>query len=303
MPTRQTQCDTLPSYPATLPRSVKFQPIAYPNDVLGQMRQDWSLHMVNTGKFISHAMRAISGYHGYVDTTGLEDLVRTGRFDIASHYNRALDANEPSPITNAEQITGAAGRQLVVLLDRAISLKAAVAIKALDVNGLFTAKELDQRVPEQMLLNLGLICNRNEYRDFDPMEQLIANGRQVVSLIANVWAIRYLNAVVELTAFDQAAYDAFNQACEARLGATAEQVWLTHLNQVTQLVERELVYCRKNKNRGFLGLVRAGVSRAEITSTVTAGEQLQLHAFNVANVFAFSVGDEAVIKTDAFFFP
>lgn len=284
-PLRDEQCGKLHLFPGTLPVKATMLPILNGNDILCQMRQDWSLHTYWMTAFIQHSMRSLSGYNGYSDQATIEDFCRTSRFDIANHYNRSLHISEPSPITDPNEIIYPAGKQLSELLDQQISIVKAMAVKAMDNSNLFSDKDTYNYVQARVLLKNGLICSSDDYDAYDPIPELVANGKAVMAVIANVYAATGQN-------FDQATFDRFNAATLNDIGASAESIWEDYLSSITVLINKELSFCKQGKSKKVVG-------DDDLAAIAVAARQVHLQAFRVGAVFAYSVTKGAIVAGKA----
>jgi len=305
-----------PTFPGTRPRKAPLQPIQHPHNILTQFQEDWMLHTHWTGEFIHMTIRAIAGIPGAGDQAAVEDFYRTNRFDIASHWNRALSAAEPTNITTVDQITGKAGRMLVSLLDQHISLAGAVGVKLMDAKGIFTAQQKRDNLQGTIVKSLGLIEKASDYAAFDPVVGEFANGEKIVRLLANVYDNVQNKTTNDVAAANDAAYDAFNKAVEEDpyfaalrpelvkyltennipLLAPAQDVWSTHLLQAVLTASGEADFTKATLPSGatkfffFRDNKYRTASFEKGFAARSGSEQLQLHTFHIANLFALSTG-------------
>lgn len=280
------QCGTISLYPGTLPRSAPFKAISVPNDILDQMRLDWLLHLTHASRFIAHTTRDLAKYDGFTDRASIEDFFRTNRFDIGHHYNRSLSSEEPTSIDSSNQLLGAAGKRLVVLLDQYVSLLTATIVKAIEDKDLYTRQELRDKVPHKTLVNLNLICKVAEYKEYDPLPVLLANGQAIVSVLANVYSNQNRKTTLDPALFDREAFDFFNTETAQGIGASATAVWTAHLGRLVSLIGHEANYSLRARIKFP---VKEKLTAAQVQELQLAVESLPQSSLGLANIFAYSV--------------
>lgn len=304
-----------PLFPGTRPRKALLQPIQHPQSIITQFQEDWSLHNRWAAEFIHTTIRAVVGLPVASDQAAVEDFYRTNRFDIAAHYNRALNANEPLTPSTVDQITGQAGRQLISLLDQHINLVAGLAVKLMEQQELFTRQQLRDELPATIVKQLGLIETNSDYEQFDPMEAQFRNGERLLRVLANVYDNVRNNLNNDVTAANDAAYQQFNAVVAADpyfnslrpqiveylaknqlpLIAPAQDIWSCHLLQTVLTANAEIEFTKQalpsDKRRFFF--FKDNRYRTPSFDTGFAArqgdQQLQLHSFHIANLFALSL--------------
>ena len=180
------------SFPGTRPRKASLQPITQPSSILEQFQADWSRHLHWASTYIHAVSRFSVGLPGNADYPAINDLYRTSRFDIASHYNRALDASEPHNITSVDQIVHPIGRQLATLLDQHINLVGAMNVDALQKAGVFTERQQREHLPQALMQSLGFTADS----PVDVMKLAMANGEEILRTLATAHRLHEQKASV-----------------------------------------------------------------------------------------------------------
>ena len=193
------------AFPGTRPRKALLQPITIPQSIQQQFQVDWTTHSHWCLCYLHTVFRYVLGLPATGDYIAINDLYRSTRFDIASHYNRALDPSEPHNLTSVDQILNPVGRKLATLLDQMINLHTAVGIQLLVRDGLFSRGQLRQRLPYNILRSLGVINSEEEYHTFDAVASSFQLGEEVVRLLADVYQTKGL-----LEEVSEGNYQAFN---------------------------------------------------------------------------------------------
>jgi hypothetical protein len=304
-PYKMSLLSTVSAYPGTKPVTSPFFMIQNKFDILSDFQNDWNAHMHWTDETVERAMRALSGIAGNADYASVIDYYFTNRFDIASHYVRAFDLSQKLPLTSVNDITSVVGQRLVVLLDQHIKIALVVSVVKLE-----GAKLMPAGSAAGFAVKQGLLANAGQYAQYDPIADVLANGKAIVSLIANVSRSisqgtppqQKGNAIV---AFDQSAYDGFNsyiasspyfqstkgmvskslsRAGIPSMGA-AQDVWNSHLAMVVFLITSELAFDVATK-AGTIDPNDPNLPPA----VIGADTAMIFHATSVAALFAASLG-------------
>jgi hypothetical protein len=292
-------------YPGTKPVTSPFFTIQNKFDILSDFQNDWNAHMHWTDETVERGMRAIAGIAGNADYASVIDYYFTNRFDIASHYVRAFDLSQKLPLTSPNDITSPVGRRLVSLLDQHI--KIALVISVANLEG---AKLVPAGAAADFAVKQGVLANVGQYAKYDLVADVLSNGKDIVSLIANV--SRSISQGIPpqqkgdaILAFDQSAYDGFNayiasspyfQSTKvmvaksiARAGipsmGAAQDVWNSHLAMVVFLIKSELAFDVATK----AGTINPNDPNLP-PAVIGADTAMIFHATSVAALFAASLG-------------
>lgn len=190
------------TFPGIRPRKGLFRPITLPRSILQQFQLDWLSYGQWSLSYLHSVFRHVIGLKGTGDYPAINDLHRSGRFDIASHYNRALDPMEPHNLTSVEQILHPAGRRLAILLDHMTNLQTAIGIEALSKQKVFSGRDMRHNLPQNILMGLGLGSGATTG---DYQRDWYQAGEGIVRVLANVYYSQPSEAVSE------EAYHSFNQ--------------------------------------------------------------------------------------------
>lgn len=293
-----------PAYPGSSQAGVPFYGIVTRRNILQDFTTQWIMHTHWTVETVERTMRALSGFTGQDDYVATDAYYRRARFDIATSYIRAWDKNQPVPLNEPSQITNVVGRQLVVLLDQHISIATAIAGANLAAAGLVPADAIPP-----LLVALGLVPNVAAAATYDPVADVLLNGKNIVGLLANVY-----KHMTNLFAFNKsklpsdiliyngknvAAFSDFLQrdpyfqdqramtvselqAAGLPLQDWATDAWSHHLASVVNLITKEIAFDLAAK---------AKVNAANTAfPLVNADTMLTLHGTYMGNLFFASLG-------------
>ena len=216
-----------PAFPGTLPKTVPFVNVTAKNDIFADFLNIWTSHVRFTVDSKKAIGQGFAGKTSFADKDRADDLYRTNRFDLASHYVRAFEHTEPMPLQSVSQIISPVGRAQVSLLDQHISDTDGLMTKALAAKGVFDSLNAEQQtfirqeqqnelsvvpgntpdaIVARELLRLRLITRSSGdavasdnnvgvnagqlttiAKAFDGVTDVITNGVKYVNILANVY--------------------------------------------------------------------------------------------------------------------
>ena len=268
-----------PSFPGSTPVTAPFYGIVNRYNVLQDFTAQWHLHSRWGLETLQRMLRSPR------DFTAVEDYYRTNRYDIVSSYIRSIDKRQKVPITTPVDIVNPIGQRLVVLLDQYISI-----IIALMGQQLIRRKDLEPEEWAPLLLRLGLVSDLMFAANYDPLNDALENGKQVVGLLANVHRWRAPLFKSSLIPLDIATYNQANVDYFSRWLSSDKVIATTHPSVVTTLQEVGMEsqgYARDLWNHHLASLLLS-INR-EISTNINAPFPTILGSTLVANLFAGSV--------------
>jgi hypothetical protein len=216
-----------PAFPGSRPVNTPFVPITAPRDIFADFLNMWTSHVRLTVSSKKAIGEAFAGVGSYAERVRQDDLYRTNRYDLESHYVRAFDHDQSMPLSTPEQIASPVGRELVRLMDQHISDTDALMVKALAAKKVFDVLSAQQtaflqqeqqnqtsvipgNTPDDIvaraLLKLRLLARTSGEdvaaganvgsnaaqlvaagKAFDGVTDVITNGVKIINIMANVY--------------------------------------------------------------------------------------------------------------------
>jgi len=226
------------AYPATRPVSALAHPILFKESIYSTLVHNFSRYNYYLLLAEQSSASAYLGLPSGAEMVSARDYALTARFDLASHYARAFDHSQETPLSALNRMTTLVGRQLSGLIDQHFYLSDLLLVKELAEHGGFTGitgaqasflqrylvvevpavpysdsrgitgDHVDRILARFLLRNKALVRGVNNVeavtgpssnvganlsalltltRRYDPLTDLVNNGKKVVSLLSNVY--------------------------------------------------------------------------------------------------------------------